>query len=336
MGHAVLLFFMRTRRVWGSRQGPTAEATADGVFTFPRSIAFHRPLGLAFVTASSGHLSGRCVMRLDVGTGDVMPFGDMSSSGGLCLVGDMLVGASSSNHSIACGGDVRGDSSDAATTASYPLAGMSTVEGQTDGPALSALLFVGDWGSIRLVHLETTAVRTLAGGGRGFRDGPSEAACMSSISGIAVAPSSTMYFTDWDNNSLRTVDAAGTVVTVQGGQGIAHGICLGPDDGLLVVYMYEHAVRLLSPDGPGPSPRYRLCDHHEFPAEFRAVVLTVLVVARGQSARLQGVDAARGLRLMLNHALELLMRAMQVAANVWIRTPRIVFEDLRQIDRQRQ
>jgi hypothetical protein len=99
-------------------------------------------------------------------------------------------------------------------------------------------------------------VTTIAGGSRGFADGPALSARFNNPSGIALGSSGTVYVADSDNHSIRAL-SSGTVTTIAGapqhglqdGKGTdarfyrPWGAALSPLDGLVVTDVNNHAIR---------------------------------------------------------------------------------------------
>jgi glucose/arabinose dehydrogenase len=83
-------------------------------------------------------------------------------------------------------------------------------------------IYVADAGEAHRVRRLTPdgQVSTLAGGDRGFADGPGQTARFSTPSGLALAPDGTLFVADTGNNAIRRVAPDGSVTTIAGG-GIA-------------------------------------------------------------------------------------------------------------------
>eukprot|EP00038_Savillea_parva_P009040 m.180803 g.180803 ORF g.180803 m.180803 type:complete len:407 (+) comp15110_c0_seq1:358-1578(+) len=118
--------------------------------------------------------------------------------------------------------------------------------------------------SLQRVELGARPVDVLAGDGvPGFEDGPSSAAKLSLLSGVAVNPLGGIVVADWTNNRIRHIADDGTVSTVAGsGQsGFVDGqgeeakfdnptaVAVLPGRGLLVADTDNHAIRSISPSG---------------------------------------------------------------------------------------
>ncbi|MCX8013492.1 MAG: NHL repeat-containing protein, partial [Rectinema sp.] len=106
-----------------------------------------------------------------------------------------------------------------------------SVSGYEDGPLLSArfsqpadiaidssgALIVVDTGNHRIRKIQSGQVTTVAGsGGIGTTDGPALQATFQHPSGIAIDSEGCLYVSDSDNNMIRKISPAGTVITLAG------------------------------------------------------------------------------------------------------------------------
>jgi sugar lactone lactonase YvrE/murein DD-endopeptidase MepM/ murein hydrolase activator NlpD len=158
------------------------------------------------------------------------------------------------------------------------LAGTGA-EGQLDGIAISgqfsepfALASVSDGGLVIADAGSSNAIRrltasgqlsTIAGGTRGFHDGPAGAAAFDSPSGVAVDPRGEIYVADTGNDAIRRIAADGSVSTVAGDGspgfqdgpgGTARfnapiGVALDRRGALLVADSCNDRIRRVEPDG---------------------------------------------------------------------------------------
>ncbi len=106
-------------------------------------------------------------------------------------------------------------------------------------------------------------VSTLAGGLRGFTDGPATAARFDTPSGVALGADGTVYVADTGNNAIRRIATDGNVSTLAGGgpSGFADGrgreaslngpigLAIGPSGDVVVADAYNDRVRLVTADG---------------------------------------------------------------------------------------
>ena len=115
-------------------------------------------------------------------------------------------------------------------------------------------VYVADAGmsqAIRRIAPDGT-VTTLAGGARGFRNGPRGEAAFDTPSGLAVDSSGTIYVADTGNNAIRRITADGTVATVADeSDGLAGPIGIAIDGGgrLIVADTYHDRIIVLESDG---------------------------------------------------------------------------------------
>ena len=78
-------------------------------------------------------------------------------------------------------------------------------------------IYVADGGSHRVRRITLDGrVETLAGGVRGFRDGPAAAAQFDTPSAIALDAAGVLYVADTGNNAIRRITPDGTVSTLAG------------------------------------------------------------------------------------------------------------------------
>jgi sugar lactone lactonase YvrE len=126
-------------------------------------------------------------------------------------------------------------------------------------------IFVADAGQAHLIRRVAPdgRVSTVAGGGRGFRDGVATSAAFSTPSGIALAPDGTLYVADTGNHAIRRITPDGSVSTLAGDgtpgyvDGPAHqarfngpiGIAVAADGRILVTDTYNDRIRLIDLDG---------------------------------------------------------------------------------------
>ena len=105
------------------------------------------------------------------------------------------------------------------------------VDGRLDGLAISgrfsepfalaihgADIVVADAGTSNAIRRLTSSgqLSTIAGGMRGFRDGPRSVAAFDTPSGIAIDMAGAIYVADTGNHAIRRVAADGTVTTIAG------------------------------------------------------------------------------------------------------------------------
>jgi sugar lactone lactonase YvrE len=90
-------------------------------------------------------------------------------------------------------------------------------------------------------------VTTLAGGARGFADGPGAGARFDTPAGIAVMPDGTLLVADTGNNLLRGIDSSGHVTTPDGLPSLSRptGITAGRDD---AIYVTDERGRIIAID----------------------------------------------------------------------------------------
>jgi DNA-binding beta-propeller fold protein YncE len=132
--------------------------------------------------------------------------------------------------------------------------------------AADGTLFVADAGDSPRIRVITPGgtVFALAGGVRGFRDGPGDAARFDTPSGIALDGNGSVVVADTGNNAIRRVSPAGEVTTVagDGAPGLDDGpagaarfngplaVAVDPHDGrILVADAYNDRIRVIQPDG---------------------------------------------------------------------------------------
>lgn len=161
------------------------------------------------------------------------------------------------------------------------LAGST--EGFADGPALQArfhtpsglardaagVLYVADTGNhaIRRIGLDGQ-VTTLAGGTRGFADGPAAQARFDGPMGVAVDAAGNVYVADTWNDRIRVIGTDGSVRTLAGADAPAHvdgfpgvarfdtPVALAWDGhgALLVADFYNNAIRRVQRNGQVDTP----------------------------------------------------------------------------------
>ena len=106
-------------------------------------------------------------------------------------------------------------------------------------------------------------VTTLAGGARGFADGPGTRAAFSTPSGLALAQDGTLYVADTGNHAIRRITPDGQVSTIAGDStpGFVDGpvqqarfngpigIAVAPDGRIVVADTYNDRIRAINSDG---------------------------------------------------------------------------------------
>jgi sugar lactone lactonase YvrE len=148
-------------------------------------------------------------------------------------------------------------------------------------------IYVADSGNGRIrVITAAGRVSTLAGGERGYSDGPGETARFNGISGVAIDEAGILYVAEADGERVRTINPDGIVSTLAGNGvvGFADGpadeaLFKGPTDvaldetgNIYVADLGNHSLRLITTeglvktiagngepgyvDGPGPEARF--------------------------------------------------------------------------------
>jgi DNA-binding beta-propeller fold protein YncE len=114
-------------------------------------------------------------------------------------------------------------------------------------------LFVADTGNNRIrVMRDDGTIVTLAGtADQGFSGdgGPASAAQLNSPAGLAVAPDTSLYFSDTGNNRVRVIHTDGTIATVAAGLNAPAGLAVTADGSLLIAESGSNRVRRVAPDG---------------------------------------------------------------------------------------
>lgn len=161
------------------------------------------------------------------------------------------------------------------------VAGSS--EGFADGPALQArfhtpsalardasgVLYVADTGNHAIRRIGTDGqVTTLAGGLRGFADGPAAQARFDGPMGIAVDAAGNVYVADTWNDRIRVIGTDGRVRTLAGADGPAHvdgfagvarfdtpvALAWDHQGALLVADFFNNAIRRVRLEGQVDTP----------------------------------------------------------------------------------
>ncbi|HET7218004.1 MAG TPA: hypothetical protein VFJ02_08140 [Vicinamibacterales bacterium] len=126
-------------------------------------------------------------------------------------------------------------------------------------------VFVSEGGSSHRVRRIAAPglVQTIAGGGRGFADGPGASARFNMPSAIAIDSAGSIYVADTGNNAIRKIAADGDVVTI-GGDGLAGyrdgpaaqarfngpvGVAVDASGRVIVADTYNDRVRAIAADG---------------------------------------------------------------------------------------
>jgi sugar lactone lactonase YvrE len=126
-------------------------------------------------------------------------------------------------------------------------------------------IYVTDAGTAQRIRAVTRDGRviTVAGGARGFADGPGESARFDTPSGLAIGPDGVLYVADTGNNAIRRISPDGQVSTVAGGgtAGSRDGpagtaqfngpmdVAVDPDGRIIVADAYNDRIRSIAPDG---------------------------------------------------------------------------------------
>eukprot|EP00300_Choanocystis_sp_HF-7_P038617 c5576_g1_i1.p1 GENE.c5576_g1_i1~~c5576_g1_i1.p1 ORF type:complete len:412 (-),score=46.68 c5576_g1_i1:56-1291(-) len=201
-----------------------------------------------------------------------------------------------------------------------------------------ALLLIGERGSLRAMQLTTGVVRTLTQGER-FVDHQGYLQRVSSfnnIRGITVAACGTIFCTDTAACIVYAISpdlSVAEVVSARSSTSAASvlrgpvGVAACASGGILLSDCWTHSLRLIPGAFLPPPIPYRARDHRDASPEIRAIALTLLVLARGQSVRLRSVAASGGLRPLLNAGLERLCQFIQIALHGPTPIP-YVFEQL--------
>lgn len=197
----------------------------SGIYTIAgKNREFGEPFGIAErggeVFVSDGE-NGR-ILRIDK-VGSVTEFaGGLDTPSGITFDADgNLLIADSGSHLIK-----RIDRSGNVST----VAGRGGSPGFADGPALEALfmapigiaadtegrIFVSDTYNDRIRVIENGSVRTIAGGPRGFADGPAYDARFDSPLGLALLDGKRLLVADSGNHRIRVIEHDGRVWTLAG------------------------------------------------------------------------------------------------------------------------
>lgn len=131
--------------------------------------------------------------------------------------------------------------------------------------AADGTIYVADAGEAQRIRRIAAdgSVATIAGGERGFVDGPAGEARFDTPSGIAIDSGNVLYVADTANNAIRRVTPDGTVTTIAGAahsgflDGLSSearfngpvGIAVGPGGQVIVADSYNDRIRALRPDG---------------------------------------------------------------------------------------
>lgn len=128
----------------------------------------------------------------------------------------------------------------------------------------AGVLYVADSGNGRIRQITPDGqVSTVAGGERGFADGPGSEARFNGIAGLTLDATGTLYVAEANGKRIRLIDPNGTVSTLAGNGEIgfkdgaaAQAQFNGPSDvaldqagNLYVADLGNHSVRLITPDG---------------------------------------------------------------------------------------
>ena len=280
---------------------PTPTAAGPGVAALPginappptgQPLAY--PTGIALAPNGSLLIADRSnhrIVRLDpdgtrtvlAGTGTAGSGGDggPASQAELRYPTDVALGpgntlyvADTSNHRI------RRIGSDGVI---HPVAGVGGAGHTGDGgPGVAArvwfpqgiavdrngTLYIADTHNQRLRRVTPDgSISTIAGTGlrySGGDGGPATEAALNFPAGITVAADGTIYFADWDNNSIRRITPDGIITTIAGtgtagfaGDGgpahqaelrLPYGVTIGSDGAILVADSWNGRIRRIAPD----------------------------------------------------------------------------------------
>ena len=146
------------------------------------------------------------------------------------------------------------------------LAGAPGSGGMKDGPSSEARfqsphavawtpggdLLVADIGNARIRRVGSEAVHTAAGSDEeGAQDGEGVEASFHYPMDIALAADGTLWIADAGSHTIRSLDSAGTVSTLELGAPIdtPHGIAVGPDGVIYLAEMGSSRILAVSPEG---------------------------------------------------------------------------------------
>ena len=152
-----------------------------------------------------------------------------------------------------------------------PTAGFVEPFGIAVAP--DGVIYVSDGGSHRVRRITVDGrVETLAGGIRGFRDGPGTSARFDTPSGIALDAGGVLYVADTGNHAVRRITRDGVVETLAGDGSPGNddgsparfngpvGVAVDASGRVIVADTYNDRIRAIAPDGivstlaGGPTP----------------------------------------------------------------------------------
>jgi sugar lactone lactonase YvrE len=245
--------------------GPVATATLRS----PTQAAYG-PDGRMLIMSDDGY----AIRVLDAGKTTLMTLAGKKSQGGETdAVGSAALIGGPSGMATDAGGNVYVTSAnDGRIRRITPAGAVTTLPLTLNGPSGIALdpsgnLVVAESGAHRVVRVTPAGVVTpIAGvqGSAGFADGAAATAKFNQPRGIAVDTDGTIYVSDANNHLIRKIDPGLTVSTLAGGQGIQgyangsgasarfafpEGLALRADHRLLVADYFNHAIRVVAPDG---------------------------------------------------------------------------------------
>jgi streptogramin lyase len=158
---------------------------------------------------------------------------------------------------------IGGNGTSAARDGDATHARLSDPFGVAIGP--DGTIYVADAGDAQRIRrlAPDGSVTTLAGGVRGFADGPGDAARFDTPSGLAIDAGGALYLADTGNNAIRRISPDGQVTTIAGDGLPGHrdgpgsqarfngpvGVAVAPDGRVIVADTYNDRIRAIGLDG---------------------------------------------------------------------------------------